>query len=243
MFDTDSPSDLAQLFDHFSVPMFAAERPASDAEFSLLCINKAHEKASGFRCSDLRGKTLGQLLSAEEALEVNRKYAACADARADLRYRETLSMGKGPQNWDTSLQHIAMPGGRDRVIGTSLLVTHQSVQPSNPAAFDDIQYFSSIADLQLQNLITVFEGATQGGMFTDENTQRVAKLNSICRTVQRAVYDIKDVIKKTKMNSKYAPAGALINETSPTVEGLEGIGENTLRALYEYAVDDTAQHN
>ncbi|MFD2738335.1 hypothetical protein ACFSUD_02015 [Sulfitobacter aestuarii] len=236
MFDTSSPEELADLFDNFSVPMFAADRRSQGERFRLTCINRALERASGFMRIDGTGADLRDLLPPDEAEEVNRKYALCADNRCDVRYKEKLTMAHQVMEWDTSLQYVKLPDGRERIVGTAFQIIKSSQDAVKTLAFDDIQYFSSIADLQLQNLITIFETAANDEIFNADNMQRISKLSGVCRAVQRAVSDIKEVVRSSREQQEIGLTSALLTNTSDPSELLQGIGGNTLKALYEFSV-------
>lgn len=243
MFDTSSPKELAELFDNFSVPMFAADRRAPGEGFKLVCINHALEKTSGFSYGDCQGADIYDLLPESEATEVSRKYALCADNRCDVRYREKLTMTNQILEWDTSLQFVKLPDGSERIVGTAFQIVKSRSDTLKTLAFDDIQYFSSIADLHLQNLISMFETAASEEIFNGNNLQRINKLTGVCRAVQRSVDDIKEVVRQTREAETRKTETTLLTNTADPSDLLQEIGGSTLKALYEFSLkDNELQH-
>ncbi|WP_298915933.1 hypothetical protein [uncultured Roseobacter sp.] len=239
MFDTHSADQLAALFDQFSVPMFAAERSSAQDDFKIICTNEAHAKASGLSTASMRDIEIRELLPQSEAQSVIGKYAQCADMHRDLRYFETLTMPKGLQHWDTSLQHVPLGSGGDRVIGTAFQITSDRYAEGNRITFDNIRFFSSLADMQLQNLVSMFEAARDQGLFTDDSAGRVTRLCGICRTVQRSVEDIKAAVRNADTIRISENQKSLLSEANTADDLMQELGGKTLRALFESAREKT----
>ncbi|MBW4706852.1 hypothetical protein KX928_03530 [Roseobacter sp. YSTF-M11] len=237
MFETQSADQLAALLDHFSVPMFAAERSNGEDFFKIVCTNEAHATATGLLSTSLRDVSIRDILPEPEALNVNGKYSQCADLHSDIRYFETLTMPQGIQHWDTSIQHVPLKSGGDRIIGTAFQVTSDRYADGNQITFDNIRFFSSLADMQLQNLVSMFEAARDQGLFSDDSAGRVTRLCGICRTVQRSVEDIKEAV-QTANPAKPVPKEAhLMVKSSGHGDLMQELGGSTLRALFESAQD------
>ena len=232
MFNTHSADQLAALFDQFTIPMFAAERPGVGKDFRILCNNRAHAAATGFHDADLRGACPQDLLPAEEASKMAQRYSECADTRKDLRYLEVLHVPKGFVQWNTSLQYVPLKSGGDRVIGTSFQLDSNADPAQSDNLFDDVKYLTSLADLQLQNLVSIFETAHSGSLFTTESANRVAGLSGICRTVQQAVADIKSTVRRanTRSNQVQDPPSEIAADAPMYAEETES---KTVRAILE----------
>lgn len=225
MLDIDSADQLAAIFDQFSVPMFAAERPRAQNEFKILCVNQAYADVTGFQPGELRNAALHDLLPSCEADTVTGRYAECADTRHNMRYMHTLTLPKGVQQWDTSIQHVPLHCGGDRVIGTGLKVACDLSTEGTRTTFDNIRFFSSLADMQLQNLVSMFEAARDQGLFSTDSVSRITRLCGVCRSVQRSVEDIRETVRRAH------PDG--LPTQSTTRDTVENFGNSTWRALCE----------
>lgn len=93
--------------------------------------------------------------------------------------------------------------------------------------YDNIRYFSALADMQLQNLLSMFEAARDQGLFSDDSASRVTRLCGVCRSVQRSVEDIRDTVRR---------ADPAQEQERPRTE--DNTGESTLRAIYDTARAD-----
>ncbi len=227
MLDTDSADHLAAIFNQFTVPMFAADRPSAQSEFKITCINQAHAEATGFQPEALRNVALRDLLPEGEAATVIGRYTECADGQKNIRYLETLTLPDGVQRWDTSIQHVPLADGGDRVIGTAFKVTGDQYAEGTRMTFDNIRFFSSLADMHLQNLVSMFETARDQGLFHNDSANRVSQLCSVCRSVQRSVEDIRETVRRAH------PETAGIDSNAQAM--LNDLGSSTLRALYDSA--------
>ncbi len=193
MFQKSSPDDLLALFNQFRFPVFAAERPARGAPFRILCVNNTFETAVGPDAATEDGICWADV-SAGGAASVRSRCMACADARADIRFKQILPTPDGSRLWDVSLQHVPMPGSGDRVIGVAFRIRSNVQAEKHRKMRDDIRFFSSLADLQVQNLVSMFETAQQSDLFCTDNAGRVDRLIGICRGVQQAVGDIRKAL-------------------------------------------------
>ena len=103
---------------------------------------------------------------------------------------------------------------------------------------DDIQYFSSMADLQLQNLISTFEIFRDRELFSIQNEQHIDKLAGMCRTVQRAVEDIKKVVRSSnvQLNPSKPPAHGISASTMAQIKS--PAGSDTIEALFADVTED-----
>ncbi|GFE49286.1 hypothetical protein So717_10390 [Roseobacter cerasinus] len=227
MLNTSSAEKLAAILDQFSIPMFAAERASHKSDFQIVCINRAHAEATGVKAEAARGATLRDMLPPRQADVVLGRYAECARTQSPLRYLETLTLPDGVQQWDTTIQPVRLASGGDRVIGTAIQIIGDSSSKGTQMTYDNIRYFSAMADMQLQNLLSMFDAARDQGLFSDDSVSRVSRLCSVCRSVQRSVEDIRETVRQA------APAAS----TAQT--DLDTIGGNTLRALNDTAAAES----
>lgn len=227
MLNTTSAEKLAAILDQFSVPMFAAERASHKGDFYIVCINRAHAEATGVKAEAARGVCPRDILPPRQADVVLSRYAECTRTQSPLRYRETLTLPDGVQQWDTTIQPVRLASGGDRVIGTAIQIVSDSASKDTQMTYDNIRYFSALADMQLQNLLSMFDAARDQGLFNDDSASRVSRLCSVCRSVQRSVEDIRETVREA------APAASTAQTDFHT------IGGRTLRALNETAAAES----
>ncbi|WP_300032870.1 hypothetical protein [uncultured Roseobacter sp.] len=193
----------------------------------MVCINAAHQDASGLDAAHIRGAALGEFLPGDEAECTGQLYADCADADTDMRFYESLTLPSGVMHWDTCLQHVPLENGGSRVVGTTFQVLQQTDQDESRLVFDDIRFFSALADMQLQNLVSMFDAARKSELFCANSADRVAQLGSICRGVQKAVNDIQNIARQAgdkkagkTCDTRSDSADAALGETGETVRAL-----------------------
>ena len=238
MIDLAFDSALERLLNQFSVPMFALDRSGSNGAFSFVCINRALESAGARPANQVIGRSVHDLMPKIEADIAHTRYSQCAEQRADLRFRDRFTTAGKPVVWDTTLQHVVLKDGGDRVVGTSIRMTEEDCQVQKDPALDDIQYFSSMADLQLRNLITTFEIFRNRELFSIRNEQHIDKLAGMCRTVQRAVEDIKKVVHTTHSQVHHSKAPQRL-VTRPTAAQIKcPAGSDTVEALFAEVAED-----
>ena len=238
MIDLAFDSALERLLNQFSVPMFALDRSGSNNAFSYVCINRALESAGGKPANQVLGRSVHDLLPKLEADIAHTRYSQCAEQRGDLRFRDRFTTAGKPVLWDTTLQHVMLKDGGDRIVGTSIRMTEEGCQAQKDPALDDIQYFSSMADLQPRNLISTFEIFRDRELFAIQNEQHIDKLAGMCRTVQRAVEDIKKVVHTNPGPLKLAKV-PLHEPAKPHPARIKNpAGSDTVEALFADVAED-----
>ncbi|MBD3665314.1 hypothetical protein [Sulfitobacter aestuariivivens] len=231
MHDLASETDLTRTLNQFSVPMFAIDRGGRHGDFRLTGANKALERACNRSVADMIGRSLVDLLPAAAARTALMRFAQCTRERSVIRCRDAFAIPNRDVRWDTTLQYVQLADGRDRIVGTTIeLAPEADMGPV--LVFEDIQYLSSVADLQLQNLITMFETFRDFELFTFENEQRVARLGGMCRTIQRAVDDIRKTVRAAQRDHRHIATPALQPHINHRCE--PGItATDTLTALFD----------
>ncbi|MEO1640821.1 MAG: hypothetical protein AAFU41_16385 [Pseudomonadota bacterium] len=121
-FTSDDYQALSDTLDAFAVPMFAAERAHPNADFRLICVNAAHTAKTGLRSEDVLRKRTAEILSAADAAAVEQRYAKCADLGVPTTYDERLELKGITADWNTTLQPVVMSDGRQRIIGTAIVL-------------------------------------------------------------------------------------------------------------------------
>lgn len=229
MFSIQTAEKLAAIFDEFHTPIFAAERISPSAPFRMLAANKAYHRVTGFDGAMLRRSRIHDLFSRDQAQATLRRYQACVDGKTNIRYFEKLTGLHGTIQFDTSLQHVPLKGGADRVIGISLRVPDDLQNPGTQMVFDDIRFFAALADIQLQNLVSVFDLTQHHDLFCEDSDARVAQLAGICRGIQQAITDIRETLHerdKTEPATQPHP----FPDAAP-IKASDDLGGWTLRAL------------
>jgi len=221
MFDRCSLAELSELLGYFHVPMFAAQRSGAAQDFCYICSNEALSDASGFAPKELQGTSAGQLFPHDEARGINSRFEICASTQKDLRFFETQTTPKGKINWETLLQYVPLQEGGDRIIGTSIEID----QIPDAAMLDDLRYLACLADVQLSNIVSLLETSDHEALFRHNSTQRTAQLAALCRSVQRAIGDLRERVPQTHLSAQHNRSDRQSIEE----------GGQMMRALYEAA--------
>ncbi len=233
MQDTVSTGALSQLLDQFSVPMFAVERSGPFATFRFVSMNKSMAAAAGRTAVSSIGRSMFDLLDVAEAEVANNRLLECALTRNVLRYRERFTTSGTKSIWDTTLQFVPLSGAGERVLGTSILLSSEDTATPEVTTLEDINYISTMADFQLQNLVSLFETYRSQELFRPEAAPRIAKLGGMCRSIQRAVIDIKKIADRAQ-RMQQPPAAAAETSVVRATEGTMRCSD-TVRALVEYS--------
>ncbi len=198
MFSTLSVTELEQVLNQFFVPMFVIERLSPHSDFSLVDMNTAFVSLSGYSRSELSGQSLSTLTPDSLPGEAIPFFQRCADTRQTVRFAHVYASENREVRWDTTLQYTTNPDQHDRIIATAIAAPCEQTVLQDKLAFEDLQYFSSLADLQLENLSSAFSTATKIARMTPIDEERVMSLHAVCRTVQRNVADIKQIVREAR---------------------------------------------
>jgi len=205
MFDTLPISHLATMLTHFAFPMLVAERPDAKTEFRMVAMNAALEDIAGPQ-DTMGSRTLRDLFPPNVMDEVIQSFNANEDRQQTQQFRSVLCGMSGEVPCDLRLQYLRCPDGFDRVIATAQEARAFDLDLKDKIAFEDIRYFSFIADLQLENLNSAFLSATEQAHIAPIGEERIVRLHAVCRTIQRTVSDIKDVVKQAQ--ARHAKQGS-----------------------------------
>ena len=193
MLNTLSNAALERLLNQFSVPMFALERAAQSADFSITCVNTAMERLCGLSRDDMIGRSIVEMAAATE--EVRAHYQRCVSTRETIRFSFLFTREQRRMSWDQTLQFVPGPDGLDRVIATALKPCEEVPHIRDELAFEDLNYYATIADLQLENLSSGFASAAERARVGVVDEDRIMRLHAVCRTIQSTVGDIKSVVR------------------------------------------------
>lgn len=237
MFNTQDAKHLCALFNQFNVPIFAAERSKQGAEFKMICLNRSFCEASGLNSKAAIGERLEGVFRSSDQPSIHELFHKCADTRAGLRFRHQIDLPVGLKSWDMCLQHATPPAGGDRVVAVAFCGNEPTRAPIRDITFADISYFSALADLQLQNLISIFERAQKDKLFCQDTPLQIDQLAGLCRSIQQAVHDVQNSVRHTQphLSDGKVEIGQMRSENS-------SIGQETLRALCKCAEDDVTGH-
>lgn len=195
MYDMLSSAALAHHLNQTSTPMYALERTDSAGAFRFASLNDAMERAALCTRRDVIGKTLAEALPADESITAQRRLAHCIETLDVSRFTDRFTITAQPFAWDTTLHPIRLSDGTERIVASAIRQDISVTARPETVAFDDIKYFSSVADFQIQNLISLFETYDATDLLLAETEQRIAKLSGMCRTVQLAVAEIGKTIR------------------------------------------------
>ena len=190
-----SVAQLDQLLEQFSVPMFVIETQGPGSDFVITCLNSALEDLAGQSRSELLGRSILEIAATDAATDTARHYERCVQTRQTIRFAFLFGNENRATCWNKTLQYARSPEGYDRVIATAVKVPADTQDLQDRLAFEDVRYFSSIADLQLENLNNAFANATQQARVTPIDEERIMRLHAVCRTIQSTVADIKQVVR------------------------------------------------
>lgn len=226
-------ASLTQVLNRSSVCMFAVERATPAAPFTVSVVNNAMLKEGADVVNNVCRCSLNDLLSQTDFHRLETHLAANSEAAGSDNSDERFQLISEAGIWDVTLQPMKPPGGGDRVIVTVLGQRATAAPPTETLAFEDIQYFSSMADYQIQNLIALFENLQDADLFETASEQRIAKLSGMCRTVQRAVADIRKTIQNANGQSPSSAKGNLPISQMAQMSALDRCG--TLKALTDFS--------
>lgn len=193
MFTSNTTSRLRAQLDRFTIPMFIAEWRPDDGEFEFCALNTAHEKSSGMMMEGVIGRPLSALLSAAEADDVSAHLSECIHQDKTVRYRELLHMPKGTMLWDTSLSHLRLADGRERVVGKAVIVQRIRRNNLDSVGFQDVEYFASTSTMRLTQISDVLEAVQDGRLSADQLAGSAGLLAGLCRSVTETLRELREI--------------------------------------------------
>lgn len=205
MLSTLTIAQLEKLLEQFSVPMFAIETEGPGSDFCITCMNSALEDLAGQPREELQGRSILEIAANTAIEDTIEYYQRCVRTRQTIRFAFLFDNERQPMHWNKTLQYARSPEGYDRVIATAIKVPTETPLLQDRLAFEDVRYFSSIADLQLENLSCAFDSATEQARVTPIEEDRIMRLHAVCRTIQSTVSDIKGVVRAAQARHNKAP--------------------------------------
>lgn len=230
MFDTPQLVDIETHIKQFPVPMFAVERSSPEDDFRFLHRNQELQNIDQPDAGEMTGQSAFDIWPLAEARRLQARFEECCDARGTIRFRDVRTTAGHEVIWDTTLQYFENKYGADRLVGTTVALTATPV--AKDRAFEDIRYMSAVADMQLQNLINLFESFRNDNLFSIQNEQRVSNVSRLCRTVQAAVSDITRIVRNADTDRPGQPKQDAL---PPRACSETPLGSDTLKALRDTA--------
>ncbi|MFW6386940.1 MAG: HD domain-containing phosphohydrolase [Bacillota bacterium] len=111
------------IFDNSNDAIFLVD--VADGEFKYRRFNKSHEKLTGLKTADARGKTPQKFLPEKVAEDVIFNYRKCVERKETINYREKLSLPDTTRYWDTTLSPVFEDGEVVQLVGNSRDITEQ----------------------------------------------------------------------------------------------------------------------
>lgn len=155
-FTSEDHDTLTSILNAVPVPMFAAERYSTADPFHFICVNLAHSRKTGLLTENIRNKRPAEILSPQDAANVESQYLRCAAIGRPLTYEERLVLNGAASDWNTTLQPFDLPDGRQRIVGTAIVIERAPIHET----LDDAAYYSALAQMQvgkLRQFLTVVE--------------------------------------------------------------------------------------
>lgn len=231
MFNTFSLSQIEHVLDLFSVPMFVIARESPTSDFRLVGMNAALEKLVGQPRSAIHGRSISEidLIGMPDSAQEN--FHRCVTKKEVVHFTYLFIQDEREVRWDTTLQYSCCPDQFDRIIATTIRVPQERPLLQDKLAFEDVRYFSSIADLQLENLSRAFSSATTEARVSPIDEERIMRLHAVCRTVQRSITDIQDIVRRAQTRHAALQLQPLQNPPPkhPPLERTDGM--DTVRAF------------
>lgn len=232
MFDMLSITELDQLLEQFSVPMFVIERRSAGHDFHMVGLNSALEELAEQPRSSLVGRSISKIAPIGLPDDARQRYMECVTSKKTVRFAYVFVHEDREVRWEATLQYAQSPEAHDRVIATAIQVPQERALLQDRLAFEDVRYYSTIADLQLENLNNAFSSVSQEAQVTPIDEERIMRLHAVCCTIQRSVADIKDIVKRAQTRHAMQAARGISLETleEPPLE-CSSRSMGTIRAL------------
>lgn len=241
MHKTASAAALTKLLNQFSVPMFAVERKDPRATFRFVCLNEAMAVTGGRSAARTIGKSTFDLMPTTEAEIVNARYLECAQTREVVRFQDGFTTLGRRVIWDTTLQFMELSDGAQRIVGTSIQLSQQDTVLPETVTYENINYISTMADYQLQNLVTLFETYRDRDLFQAEAAPRIDRLSGMCRSIQRAVSDIRKIAQGAQ--NQRQPIGDQLVSNSMNAVDSNFVCSGIVRALVACSTETQDTYN
>ncbi|MFP4051036.1 MAG: PAS domain S-box protein [Thermoplasmata archaeon] len=96
-----------------------------DGEFKFQGLNPRHERLTGLKTEEIRGKTPVEALGKELGEKVKENYRECLKKKEPITYEEELELPEGKKTWLTTLAPVMGGDGVEKIVGSSTDITEQ----------------------------------------------------------------------------------------------------------------------
>jgi PAS domain S-box-containing protein len=154
---------LGAWFEHGTEHLFVLQ-VTDDGRFIFEGLNPAHERATGLRSADLRGRTPAEAFPPETAAALEANYRRCVEAGVPITYEEQPDLPAGRKLWETTLVPVRDPvsGRIEMILGSSRDVTEQRQMLTRLAQARRIEALGQLAGGIAHDFNNVLQ-AVQGG--------------------------------------------------------------------------------
>ncbi len=94
-----------------------------DGNICFRRLNKTHEKLTGLKTEEVKGKTPVEVLGPETGKSVEANYKKCLDSKEPISYEEKLSLATGERYWLTVLTPVIKNGSVVGIVGSGTDIT------------------------------------------------------------------------------------------------------------------------
>jgi PAS domain S-box-containing protein len=154
---------LGAWFEHGTDNLFVVQ-VAEGGRFVYEGLNPAHERATGLRSEDLRGRTPAEVFPPAVASALEANYRRCLEAATPISYGEEPELPVGRRTWETTLVPVRDPktGRVEMILGSSRDVTEQRTAQARLAQAQRIEALGQLAGGIAHDFNNVLQ-AVQGG--------------------------------------------------------------------------------
>ncbi len=154
---------LGAWFEHGTDHLFVLQ-VTEHGLFVFEGLNPVHERATGLRSADLRGKTPAEVFPPETAAALEANYRRCVEAGVPISYEEQPDLPAGRKLWETTLVPVRDPvsGRVEMILGSSRDVTEQRQMHTRLAQAQRIEALGQLAGGIAHDFNNVLQ-AVQGG--------------------------------------------------------------------------------
>lgn len=124
MENTNLKQEYEIIFNNTQDALFIFEVD-ENKNFRFLKLNPTHEKLTGLKTEDIRGKTPQDILGIETGEEIVAKYRRCLNKKDTITYEEVLDLPAGKKVWATRLSPVIEDGTVTHIIGSSRDITRR----------------------------------------------------------------------------------------------------------------------
>jgi len=112
------------VFDHTQDALFLVDVTRTD-EFRIRRVNSVYEELTGVSATELRGKTLREVVGDEWEVVLEEHYRNCVEQAEPIEYEERLQVDSQDRIWQTKLAPVVEDGDVVQLVGATRDITDQ----------------------------------------------------------------------------------------------------------------------